>query len=537
VSKRLGRARPLVVAAASLTATFLAVPATAASDPPIINPAPGAGLAPLDITIHGGWGQLPIPADFRPVSLPSFVGEPAAAAPVDVPLAPENPSLLPGHKNNLNNDSYRSNTSPEPGPVGRSMQVASTWEGLRECTASTVLTAKRLVTVCYSVIGPWLVQMDTKTLKRLSQYQLPARDATVTAASDFRPQLAGAGYYYVDRDGHVVMPTAMNEVVVLDPGTDEDPSVRVVRRYPVRLPEKDKLLTIVPDWSGRIWFASRGGIAGTVDPATGGVRTVSLGGTIDNALSADAQGAVFAVTTGGLYRMTAGADGTPAVSWQEFYPNTGAVTPPQATAGTGTSPTLLDTSAGRFVAIADNADPLNVRVYRRDATVPGSGTRLVCSVPVFPQGRSATATSMIGAGNSLVITNQYGYHGPGQTLEGLGDIVLGRLSEPGMTRIDIDTDGNGCRKVWTSNVRISSGVPKLSVATGLIYGSERQVGEPVQDVWYINAVDWRTGRIVWKKQYGSGLTANPNYSSIGLGPDGSLYVGALIGFFRVSDGA
>ena len=51
------------------------------------------------------------------------------------------------------------------------------------------------------------------------------------------------------------------------------------------------------------------------------------------------------------------------------------------------------------------------------------------------------------------------------------------------------------------------------------------------------AVDWNTGRIVWKKQYGSGLTANKNYSSIALGPDGSLYADALIRLFRVSDGS
>ena len=46
------------------------------------------------------------------------------------------------------------------------------------------------------------------------------------------------------------------------------------------------------------------------------------------------------------------------------YRNSGIVKPGQADAGSGTTPTIMK---GGYVAITDNADPMNVVVYRRRA--------------------------------------------------------------------------------------------------------------------------------------------------------------------------
>ena len=75
----------------------------------------------------------------------------------------------------------------------------------------------------------------------------------------------------------------------------------------------------------------------------------------------DEQGAVYIVTTRALYRFEAAADGTPRTVWREAYRNTGTLKPGQASAGSGTTPTVM--SGGR-IAITDNADPMNVVVYR-----------------------------------------------------------------------------------------------------------------------------------------------------------------------------
>ena len=51
----------------------------------------------------------------------------------------------------------------------------------------------------------------------------------------------------------------------------------------------------------------------------------------------------------------------PRVIWQKRYPNSGIVKPSQVNAGSGTTPTIMDNG---YVAITDNADPMNVVVYR-----------------------------------------------------------------------------------------------------------------------------------------------------------------------------
>jgi hypothetical protein len=55
------------------------------------------------------------------------------------------------------------------------------------------------------------------------------------------------------------------------------------------------------------------------------------------------------------------------------------------------------------------------------------------------------------------------------------------------------------------------------------------------DAWYLTALDFRTGKTVFKKLAGTGLGFNNNYAPVTLGPDGAAYVGALGGLVRLSD--
>src|SRR5204863_2365654 len=99
----------------------------------------------------------------------------------------------------------------------------------------------------------------------------------------------------------------------------------------------------------------------------------------------DDTGGVYVVTNKALYRLDADASGAPTVTWREPYPNSGIAKPGQSDAGSGTTPTLMGAD---YVAILDNADPMDVVVYRRAKTV--SGARLVCMSPVFDKGASAS---------------------------------------------------------------------------------------------------------------------------------------------------
>ncbi len=86
-----------------------------------------------------------------------------------------------------------------------------------------------------------------------------------------------------------------------------------------------------------------------------------------------------------------------------------------------------------------------------------------------------------------------------------------------------------CRTVWTSDERAPSVVPKLSLANGLLYTYTKPPRSDSVDAWYLTALDFRTGRTVYRRLAGTGLGFNNNYAPVTLGPDGTAYVGVLGG--------
>ena len=151
------------------------------------------------------------------------------------------------------------------------------------------------------------------------------------------------------------------------------------------------------------------------------MRSRPLGEKIANSFAVEDTGAVYIVTDAALYRLEAGAGGVPAPVWREPYENSGVQKPGQASAGSGTTPTLMGDG---LVAITDNADPMNVLVYRRGTA------RAICRQPVFEKGASATDQSLIGTGRSLVVENNYGYSGPTATQGGKHDLARARARRP-----------------------------------------------------------------------------------------------------------
>jgi hypothetical protein len=182
----------------------------------------------------------------------------------------------------------------------------------------------------------------------------------------------------------------------------------------------------------------------------------------------------------------------------------------------------------KYVAITDNADPMDVVVYRRARRVAG-GRRVVCSVPVFSHGSSSTDNSLIGTGRSIIVENNYGYTGPTATTGGAS-------TAPGVERIDINNAGSGCAPVWHSDERTPSAVPKLSLANGVVYAYTKPARTDGVDAWYLTALSFRTGTTVYQRLAGTGLGFNSNYAPISVGPDGTAYVGVLGGLALLRDG-
>ncbi len=78
-------------------------------------------------------------------------------------------------------------------------------------------------------------------------------------------------------------------------------------------------------------------------------------------------------------------------------------------------------------------------------------------------------------------------------------------------------------------------MPKLSAANGIVYTYTKDAREDGQDAWYLTALDFRTGKTLFKRLGGEGLGHNNNYAPITLGPDGTAYVGVLGGLIGLRD--
>ena len=462
--------------------------------------------------------QAPIPEGPDAAGLPEFIGAPAQQRPVRAADPPRHPFMAPNGRSNLHVDAYQTDVHQGPGPLGRDIRKVETFvEG--DCASVTFDSQGRIVTVCVGLEGPKLFLMDPRTLATLATFPLPPR---IPGGGNIFNDFAGGGYFYLDERDRAVIPTTTRHVLVV---RQSGAGFELERDYDLTTAVGlgDKIVSALPDWAGRLWFVSQAGVVGTVDRASGAVAALPLGEPITNSFAVGDDGGVFLVTERALYRLDAGPGGLPVISWREVYANSGISKPGQVGPGSGTTPTLME---GELVAITDNADPMNVVVYKRARAV--DGPRTVCVQPVFERGASATDNSLIAAGRSLVVENNHGYTGPTATQDG-------RTTSPGIERVDLDADGAGCRSVWRSQEGAPTVVPKLSAANGIVYVYTKDPQPNGADAWYLTALDFHDGRTLYKRLGGEGLGHNNNYAPVTLGPDGTAYVGVLGGLIGLRD--
>ncbi|MGH2925386.1 MAG: hypothetical protein ACRDK1_05365 [Solirubrobacterales bacterium] len=111
------------------------------------------------------------------------------------------------------------------------------------------------------------------------------------------------------------------------------------------------------------------------------------------------------------------------------------------------------------------------------------------------------------------------------------------MTEPGFARVDLDRDGSGCHVVWTNTqARAPTVVPKLSTKTGLIYTYTRPPDPSGAQGYYWTAIGFHTGRTIWQRYAGSGLSYNNNYAGLAIGPNGTEYLGTTGGIVTLRDG-
>ncbi len=502
---------------------------------------------------------VPVAADAQqippgpPTVLPDYIGAPAKAHPTANTAVPQNPFMARNPFTWSHSDSWNSDAADVAGPLGRNPEVLSSTlaaarqysDWLFSCENEAFDSHGRLILFCVGLQEASIIMVDPDTLQVLTCYPLaitvgdPAGEGEQTV-----PPSTWSIYAYLDNRDQINIVSGSNRILVLrEAGTPSSPWFEQVAEYDLaQIVGTERITGLIVDFHGRYWL-NMGTSANiyVLNPATAkypylDLPRVNLGdGEVTRNGMALTKEATYVVTTKKMYRVDAGADDQPKVVWSEPYDTIGAVRPGQYELGSGTSPTIL--GEGKYVAITDNAEQLNVVVYRTEADLPPD-QRVVCKVPVFTfpgGGKGANSNSLIGSHNSIIVQNIYGY------LFDWGSQMLILPGAPGMERIDIDPNGKGYTKVWVNTDVTSSLLPKLSTRTGLIYTQDRKY-DAENDLYavYWVAIDFQTGKVVWEKLAGTFGKSDPAtfdnfWAGIGIGPNGAMYGGQYGGVTMIRD--
>jgi hypothetical protein len=490
-----GSGRELAVAGALLSALFVAGTLVTVANQEI--PMSPSGL---------------LAAEFRGGE--RLTGEPLAVR----PTAP-NPALASGQGSNIHNDAAMTDTY-----TGRSVLDPRTAE-LRsfrapgDCASILFDERGRMVAVCVGGTRIMAYVLDPATLEPLAEARIGDREL----GADFLTNFAGGGYAVLDREGRLVLGNAEGAIELFTIGNGWDGlEIMPLDTYDVSatLADSEPITSVLPDAGGELWYVGAEGTVGVLDPGTGEAAATRFEGTdIENSFALAPRGGAFVITSEELLRLRIDRRGRPAVVWSEGYDRGERQKPGQTSRSSGTTPTVM--LGGRYVAVTDNAEPrMNVLVF--DARPGVRGQRLVCEVPVFGSGESATENSLIAAGRSLFVENNYGYK--------LLNLLGGHSSAPGAARVDLEPSTAACEQVWANDeVRIPSVVSKVSAADGTMLTYTKPEMASGIDAFYFTALDAATGEVLWERRGGTGPLANNHYAALYVGPDGRLYVGTVGG--------
>lgn len=440
-----------------------------------------------------------------------------------------NPSMAGNGCAGPHSDSCSTNRSPYPGPGAG--PVNSHLSRLGACP--TMMVNQRGFPIGNFVDG--MASGEPFRLQR-SLRILDPTDLTVLAALPLTPIGVDGLYNYLDNEDRVVLGDGSGhvlrvaqrqdtagrwELAVVD---DWDVGHHIIQHHDDDRSSADYIVSVKPDWDGRIWFSTTGGVLGTLEPDTGRVGSMKLpaGEQVIKAISSSPAG-VAVVSDHALYLLRAGADGRPQEVWREAYDRGSEVKGGQRNQGSGTAPVFFGDGHGDHVAIMDNAAGRgNLVVYR---TAGPDENRLICQIPLFTTGASATDDTFIAFGRSLIATNTFGYNYYEYTAPLVG----------GITRVDVRPDKTGGDVVWTSPVATTT-VPKLSAPTGLIHLIDRAVLDAGNRYSHV-AIDVQSGTTVGRSYLGSDLAYEGIQSCGALGPDGSYYQGTVAGMVRIASAA
>ncbi len=507
---------------------------------------PAASLSSADLSAlteqvrpHGSKG----PIRHAPVDsiIPKYFGSPATANPVDPIVVPDHPYLAEQGRNSMHGNSYSTGSYNYDAPLGINPVVTSqAYNSIGGEVANVQFDSKgRIIAVSGGFAGFRLLLLDPDSLEILAETNLPQRESTreflkTLDFSKISSDTSGGAYFSLLEGDRPLIGNSENHIQVYHvDDTGESPKWIKDQDFDIskKLPEHSFITTVLPDYEGNYWFVTRFGQVGYLDPKSGDTHIITLKDEeIQNAFSLDENG-IYIVSDHAQYSFHIGKYGNPEVQWRTAYDRGTFAKPGEIDQGSGTTPTLLDVKDTKgkvhhLLGITDNADGrVNLLIIDRD------NGKVISKTPLFKDGESCTENSLIADGRSFMSENNY-------SPNGAGFLADDPESSPGVTRVDVDPDVKGAHVVWESQEASNTTVPKLSTKTGLVYLYTRIKDEKIPDnavAWYLTAIDFRTGKTVYRVFTGTGKSWNNSYAPIFLSPNGALYVGVFNGLVSVRD--
>lgn len=495
-----------------------------------------AAVTPLSMSTTDADLTIKIDSEFTPKTL-TPTGE------------PQHPHMAVTDTSAMHSGGWETDTHPAAGTFSKDAVVVSRRAGgaaARQCATFTFIQAGHPLILCGGLTSFRLQLLHKDTLELLAFYDLPMRPSTFEAAVKrdigiIFSDTSGGAYFYLDDKDRAVLADSQQRIRRLGPietngkwAFEEfgnwDMNAYVPNdcfHYNNLWPtgECDALTTVMPDYNGLIWWVTRNGRIGSLDPESGSVKATDFGGEEVQNSFAIAESGAYVVTDHAMYHLQL-IDGLPTVRWRIAYDRGTGRKVGSINQGSGTSPTLL--GGGKYVTWTDNADDRIAIIVAHTGNVPEGQSRQICRVPVFKSGASATDNSMIGYARSIIVENNHGF--TNAQIQKDYSSVTG-----GVVRVDVRENESGCDIIWESDLKVPSVVPKLSLGNAIAYFYSFEILDNGDQLWSLVGLDFESGREVVRVPTGTGVAFNNNWSSIAIAPNGETYVGTREGLLRISD--
>ena len=488
-----------------------------------------------------------------------------AADGVPLPLPPSNPYMGLEGTSTMHANAASSDATVFSGPGASNLEFVKNFD--LNATMPSILMAENGALVCVGV-GTSIANAQTPIVMLLSPKTLEVLDQ-VKLVKPQSGNLAGGLYNYLDQNGRLVLVNAdgylqwysNNYDAATDTGT-----LTLEQQVDIGQP---MVVGLVPDYEGRIWFATQGSLStleppavmGFYDPSNGQTKTFSLpaGEMVANSISSSPAGVAVATTTA-VSLFKADEQGEIQQVWRQVYENSGDRKPGQLSPGTGSTPVFFGPSTGyEYLVITDNA------------TAPGTDNKtpaehvniydvstgsLVAQADFLTPTNSGTENAPIAVGDQVFVPSTYGYWypPPSETPSNSVPTLQDAPFVGGVQGMTLASGGTVLQTNWgATNTVPSSALPRLSLADNLIYtiivDSEKSDATNQTTASYsFAAIDAATGDIVgvplplgsntFHGDYPSYLnTSQYTWNTLQMtgviSPSGVFYQGTAAGVFMV----